>query len=131
MNSKRNIFGSDLSSDTDDFRSLDPDYSIGGGVVMRRTDVDHGFSNQFGKGPKGWTRSDEAILDELHRVLTLNLKLDASDIEVHVDEGIVILNGWVNSRQEKQLAEDISEGILGVVSVENKIHLRNRLISSG
>jgi len=128
MKTKRNIYGSDLSSDIDESRFIDSDYSLGGGVVMKRTDLDHGFPDHFGKGPKGWVRSDQAILDELHCLLSSNPKVDATDITVLVDKGIVRLNGWVNSRQEKWLAEEIAEEVLGVTSVENNIHLRNRLI---
>ncbi len=97
---------------------------------MNRMDIDHGFQNQFGKGPKNWQRSDSLILEDICHGLTFHSDLDATDIHVYVVNGTVNLEGWVNNRQEKWLAEEVTEQVLGVKSLHNRIHLRNRLIKS-
>jgi Flp pilus assembly secretin CpaC len=49
--------------------------------------------------------------------------IDASDIEVTVNNREVILSGEVHDRSSKRRAEDIAEGILGVQNVENRIRV--------
>jgi hypothetical protein len=51
--------------------------------------------------------------------------IDASDIEVRVDEGIVTLMGTVEDRHEKRLAEYIAEDSLGVDDVDNQLKVRH------
>ena len=58
-----------------------------------------------GRGPRGYVRSDARILDDLCDQLTLDDQLDASAIEVDVDQGIVQLRGRVESRYDKRRAE--------------------------
>lgn len=72
-----------------------------------------------GKGPKGYQRSDERIREELCDELTRHHEIDASSIEVEVKQGEVSLKGSVQRRQEKYLAEDLSEDIMGVKEVHN------------
>ena len=66
-----------------------------------------------GRGPKGYTRSDERIREDVNDRLTDDGWLDASDIEVQVSSAEVTLTGQVNSREEKRRAEDIVEADLG------------------
>ena len=120
-----NRYGSDLSSFDDDSRFIERDYSIGGGVTMKRTDLVHGF---FGKGPKNWDKSDEKIREEVCETLYVNRYVDASDIEVEVRNAVVFLSGWVNSRDEKKEVQDSLEALCGVKEIRNELHLRNRLI---
>lgn len=92
---------------------------------------DYGYSdrvpmngpNHSGKGPKGYRRSDEKIYDEVCEVLTTHYEVDATDIEVEVKDGIVTLDGSVDSRRTKRLAEDIVGEINGVVDVRNNLIL--------
>jgi osmotically-inducible protein OsmY len=46
--------------------------------------------------------------------------LDASDIEVGVDNGAVTLSGSVDSLWDKRRAEDIAKSVPGVRAVNNK-----------
>lgn len=81
------------------------------------------MSGQFaGRGPKGYTRSDERIREDISDKFTEHPDLDASEIEVRVAKGEVTLNGSVDSRWAKRLAEDIAESCTGVRDVMN--HLR-------
>lgn len=83
---------------------------------------DAGFS---GKGPKGYKRSDEKIREEVCEILFRNPMVDASDIEVKVQEGLVILSGTVDSRFAKREAENAIENLTGVVDVQNELRLTN------
>jgi osmotically-inducible protein OsmY len=130
MNSKENIFRPDRLFENDS-RFLEKDYCIGGGVTMKRTDIDFGFFNRKSEEPKESPRSDERIYEEICELLTAHGHIDASDIIVTVKDGIVTLEGLVNSRGEKLIADEITEEVSGVQNVLNNIHLRNRLIKSG
>jgi len=87
----------------------------------------HGFwpRNQafVGKGPKGYSRSDERIRDEICELLSEGY-LDASDIEVVVLDGEVTLSGTVMDRRTKRIAEEIADFAHGVKDIQNllKVH---------
>jgi osmotically-inducible protein OsmY len=81
-----------------------------------------GQSNK-GKGPKGYQRSDERIEESVNDRLTDDHMLDASEIEVKVSKGEVILTGSVSSRDDKRRAEEIAEAVSGVSNVENRIRV--------
>ncbi|HEY8562496.1 MAG TPA: BON domain-containing protein [Pyrinomonadaceae bacterium] len=76
-----------------------------------------------GRGPRNYTRSDERIRDDINDRLTDDYYLDASDIEVEVSNGEVVLTGTVDSRRAKRRAEDIAEEVSGVRNVENRIRV--------
>jgi osmotically-inducible protein OsmY len=50
-------------------------------------------------------------------------QLDASDIEVAVENGDVTLEGSVEDRRMKRLAEDIAASVPGVDDVHNRLRL--------
>jgi osmotically-inducible protein OsmY len=77
----------------------------------------------FGKGPKGYRRTDARIEDDVNEALTRDCYLDASDIEVSVKDAIVTLTGTVANREMKVLAEDCIELISGVKDIKNEIRL--------
>lgn len=76
-----------------------------------------------GLGPKNYTRSDERIRDDINDRLTESSFVDASEIEVAVNDHEVTLTGLVESRFEKRVAEDIADDVTGVSNVENKIRV--------
>jgi len=76
-----------------------------------------------GRGPRGYTRSDERILEDVCERMTQHGQLDASDIEVRVTGAEVILQGSVGSRHAKRLAEDIAESVSGVREVSNQLRV--------
>ncbi len=77
----------------------------------------------YGRGPKGWQRSDERIREDVSERLSDHPDIDASDIEVEVKQGEVILKGTVKERHAKRLAEDVAEGVSGVRDVQNQIRV--------
>jgi osmotically-inducible protein OsmY len=79
-----------------------------------------------GRGPKGYRRSDERIRDDVSDRLSDDSWLDASDIEVRVDNSEVTLDGTVSSRDDKRRAEDLAERVSGVDHVQNNLRVRRQ-----
>ncbi|TCN32053.1 BON domain-containing protein [Sinorhizobium americanum] len=77
-----------------------------------------------GKGPKGYTRSDSRIQEDVSDRLSDDGALDASEIEVSVTGGEVQLSGFVESKWSKRRAEDLAENVSGVSHVQNNIRVR-------
>lgn len=90
--------------------------------ARRRRDMDE----HRGRGPKGYTRSDERIREDVNDRLTDDGWLDASDIEVQVASSEVTLSGQVASRAEKRRAEDIADAVSGVKHVQNNLRVKDR-----
>ena len=76
-----------------------------------------------GRGPKGYTRTDQRITEDVCERLTDDDYVDAGDIEVQVTEGVVTLTGTVATRSMKHRAEDVAEACGGVRDVENRIRV--------
>ena len=85
----------------------------------------------FGKGPKGWKRSDERIREDVCEVLARHPGIDASEIEVDVKDGYVSLRGEVDSRFTKRRAEDVIEHISGVHDVRNELSVKRPDVEGG
>lgn len=77
-----------------------------------------------GRGPKNYRRSDERIREDINDRLTDDPYIDASDIEVSVNDRDVVLTGTVESRRVKHRAGDIAESVTGVSNVENRLRVR-------
>jgi osmotically-inducible protein OsmY len=90
----------------------------------RRRDRDHRSSaSHKGKGPRGYTRSAERIKEDVCERLSDDPFVDASDIEIRMEDTEVILAGMVHSRQEKRRAEDLVDSISGVTNVQNQLRI--------
>ncbi|MES2724789.1 MAG: BON domain-containing protein [Pseudomonadota bacterium] len=76
-----------------------------------------------GLGPKGYTRSDARINEDVHDHLTEDDHIDASGISVAVQDGEVTLSGTVGDRRDKHHAEAIVEHIAGVKHVQNNLRV--------
>jgi osmotically-inducible protein OsmY len=83
-----------------------------------------------GRGPRNYQRSDERISDEIHQILTFHPEIDATDIEIVVEQGVVTLKGNVDNRQTKRMAEDIVEDVYGVREVRNELRSNQGLFGS-
>lgn len=93
--------------------------------ARRRREMDEVEHNR-GRGPRGYTRSDERIREDVSDRLGDDWRLDASDIEVTVAAGEVTLSGTVGSREDKRRAEDIVDDCSGVKHVQNNLRLKDR-----
>lgn len=76
-----------------------------------------------GRGPRGYYRSDARIEEDVCERLTEDPYIDASDIEVRVQDREVTLAGTVGSRDDKRRAERIVEDCNGVTHVQNNLRV--------
>jgi hypothetical protein len=79
-----------------------------------------------GRGPAGYQKSDDRIREEINERLTHHGQIDASKLEVDVNNGEVMLKGEVEDRRTKRLAEDIACSIMGVDDIQNQIRVKRR-----
>jgi len=100
------------------YRERDPQRGAG---VYSRAQPGGGFR---GTGPKGYTRSDARILEEVCDRLCIDDTIDASDISVSIAAGEITLDGQVPSRATKRAAEDCAEGCAGVKHVQNNLRVQ-------
>ena len=76
-----------------------------------------------GLGPHGYRRSDERIREDVCERLTDHPAVDARNLEVAVENGVVLLQGTVSERVMKYCAEDCSGRVSGVKDVDNRLHV--------
>lgn len=120
-------------SDRNEYRNRDRDWWdrtrdevsswFGDEEARNRRRMDEREGPHRGKGPKGYTRSDDRIKEDVNDRLNDDSRVDASDIEVSVSGCDVTLSGNVNSRDEKRRAEFLAEAVSGVKNVENRLHV--------
>jgi osmotically-inducible protein OsmY len=89
----------------------------------RRTDTTNSGGGHKGKGPKDYKRSEERIKEDAYDHLSDDDMVDATNVQVQVQDNEVILSGTVNDREQKRRAEDIVESISGVTNVQNNIRV--------
>jgi osmotically-inducible protein OsmY len=92
----------------------------------RRQEDEMRAGQHRGRGPRGYSRSDDRIRDDVNDRLTDDPYIDASEIDVSVQNSEVTLSGTVDSRQVKRRAEDIVENISGVKHVQNNLRVRQQ-----
>lgn len=76
-----------------------------------------------GIGPKNYHRSDQRIEDDINRRLYDDPAIDACDIRVKVLNAEVTLEGFVEDRKSKRLAEDLALAVPGVRDVHNRLRV--------
>ncbi len=76
-----------------------------------------------GRGPRGYRRGDDRILEEVNDRLTDDDFLDASQIVASVQNGEIVLAGYVYNRTSKRRAERLAESVAGVTNVENRLRV--------
>jgi osmotically-inducible protein OsmY len=84
-----------------------------------------------GRSPKGYARSDERIKEDICERLTEDPNIDASEISIEVQGGIVTLEGTVEDRMQKHRAEDMVDACSGVKDVHNRLTVSRRTDSQG
>jgi osmotically-inducible protein OsmY len=92
------------------------------GNPASRSAVYRGDERRWGRGPKGYQRSDTRIHEEVCDRLTYS-DVDAENVEVSVANGEVTLSGSVRDRWDKRRAEDLAEEVAGVREVHNSIRI--------
>lgn len=84
----------------------------------------NGEKDFYGIGPKDYWPTDDRIKEKVCETLYRDKLIDASDIEVSVEEGVVTLSGKVTNRKTKRMAEDSILPIFGVRDVINRLTLK-------
>lgn len=84
-----------------------------------------------GRGPRDYVRPDERIADDIIDRLTDDVGVDASEVLVMVEDGVVTLSGDVPERRMKHRSEDIAAAARGVREVRNTIRVDPGLASFG
>lgn len=97
-------------------------YQGGSGMLTSESSSSSTLYGPFtGRGPKNYKRSDQAIIEECNQALERDGEIDASEIEVTCNGGIVKLTGKVENRRAKRLAEECVERVYGVTDVMNEL----------
>lgn len=91
-----------------------------GGAYDQLSELSH-----RGRGPKGYTRSDELLREIICEQLTDDPFIDASEVSVDVELGEVTLRGTVADRQQKYAIEDLVADIAGVNEIHNHVSVAN------
>ncbi len=76
--------------------------------------------------PRNYRRSDHLIQEDVCESLYRSSLVDASEIEVKVKNGIVHLFGFVETREQKKLAEECAENLAGVDDIYNELHIKKK-----
>lgn len=82
------------------------------------------IKNQLEVSSPGPERSDGWIALKIRSVLLLRSNVSASNTDVSVRDGNVILNGSVDTATQRELTETYARGVEGVKSVQNKLVVR-------
>jgi osmotically-inducible protein OsmY len=89
-----------------------------------------GNRNPDNRGPKGYSRSDDRIKDEVCECFMRAQSFDPGEIEVEVKNGEVTLSGEVDDREDKFNAERTAHSVMGVKDVNNNLRCGSRTGSS-
>jgi hypothetical protein len=109
-------------------------HSGGGSPSGATAEGDERAQPQGGSRPPRQTptrkRDDVRLREDVCEVLTVHDRVDASEIEVDVKDGVVTLSGTVSSRGERREAEDALFDVPGVVDVINQLRVLPREVSA-
>lgn len=79
------------------------------------------MDDYYRTAPKGYRRRDSGIKDEVCELLKWDPDVDATEVEVSVENGVVTLRGTVDSRHAKRRAERALDHVFGVLDVQNQL----------
>ncbi|MFU8814678.1 MAG: BON domain-containing protein [Pseudomonadales bacterium] len=100
----------------------DRDFGTESGFGRPYGDTFYGGGGKYrGVGPKGYKRSPEQLKERIAERLAEHDQINASEIEIEIDDDEVTLTGRVPSRRQKRLAEDCAESLLGIRDVHNRL----------
>lgn len=69
-------------------------------------------------------RTNDLIAEDIFKGLEEAEEIDASEVDIYVDRGVVSLNGTVDTYPVKELATKITERVEGVIEVHNHLRIR-------
>lgn len=97
---------------------------FGNEEAAHRRRMDEMQAGHRGRGPKGYTRSDERIREDVSDRLMDDPIVDASEVEVSVSGCEVTLTGTVDTREQRRRAEDCADRVSGVTHVQNNLRVK-------
>jgi len=71
--------------------------------------------------PTATELNDKRILEEVDRVLDSSSALRRQDVGVKVENGVVFLDGHVDTKEESNIAENLTYSVVGVNGIKNNI----------
>jgi hypothetical protein len=74
-----------------------------------------------GLGPTGWRRADACTRDTIMEHLLRDRILDASGIDVHVEENVITLGGVARHASDVRLAEMLTREVCPNAEVRNRL----------
>lgn len=74
-------------------------------------------------GPKGYTRPDTRIYEDVCERLMELSRVDLREVEVNVADGVVTLTGSVPDRRQKYIVEEIADQVFGVKDTDNQLRV--------
>jgi hypothetical protein len=92
-------------------------HSIGGGAAGENR------PSLQGRGPRNYVRSDQRLRELICDRLTDDPLVDASDVEILVENGEITLSGSVRDRMMKWRAEDLAEHVTHGALVHNRLRV--------
>lgn len=87
-----------------------------GGAYEQLSELSH-----RGRGPKGYTRTDELLKEIICEQLTDDPFIDASDVSIDVEKSEVTIRGTVRDRRQKYAIEDLIADVSGVNEIHNHL----------
>jgi hypothetical protein len=78
---------------------------------------------RYRTGPKGYTRSDERLREDLSERLMMADNIDSSEVTITVKDAKVTLEGTVPTRYMKHFIEDLVDAAPGVQDIDNRIRV--------
>jgi hypothetical protein len=78
-----------------------------------------------GLPPKGYSRADERIREDICDELTRRSDIDPSRLTVRVEEGDVTLEGTVRDLETRRLVDEVASRSVGVRQVHNQLQVQH------
>jgi BON domain len=94
-----------------------------GGFIQQTVGAASIAGPYVGRGPRGYMRSEDRTREDVCERLTEHGQIDASNIEVTIENSDVTLNGTVDSLHAKRLAEDTAYSVPFVKEVNNRLRV--------
>jgi BON domain-containing protein len=79
-----------------------------------------------GLAPRGYSRSDERIREDICDELTRRSDIDPSRLSVRVENGDVTLEGTVRDLETRRLVDEVASRSVGVRQVHNELRIEER-----
>ncbi|WJR65379.1 BON domain-containing protein [Neorhizobium sp. CSC1952] len=78
---------------------------------------------QIGKAPSDYERPDDLIAEDVNEQLTQDAFLDPTNMSVSVENGEVVLEGYVAQLADKARAEEAVLNVAGVTACRNNLRI--------